>query len=137
MANFGNFSDLATLKDLLALNPNFSSVSALCTYLLLLLNVIVSAALGPILLILSLQVEFLSQLAPSQMAQLIVSTSTSNDTVLVDRVFNQLEQGNALKNVDQFLAQLSVNGQVKWAFKCTKWELIADTCLDKTLNYWL
>uniref|UniRef100_A0A3B3DHZ5 Uncharacterized LOC112146948 n=1 Tax=Oryzias melastigma TaxID=30732 RepID=A0A3B3DHZ5_ORYME len=82
VANFGNFSDLATLKDLLALNPNFSSV------------------------------EFLSQLAPSQMAQLIVSTSTSNDTVLVDRVFNQLEQGNALKNVDQFLAQLSVNGQV-------------------------
>ncbi|RVE67647.1 hypothetical protein OJAV_G00104930 [Oryzias javanicus] len=80
--NFGNFSGLASLKDLLALNPNFSSV------------------------------QFLSELAPSQMAQLIVSTSTSNDTVLVDRVFNQLEQGNALKNVDQFLTQLRVNGQV-------------------------
>lgn len=35
VANFGNFSYLATLKDLLALNPNFSSVSAFCTYLLL------------------------------------------------------------------------------------------------------
>uniref|UniRef100_A0A3B3HDJ4 Uncharacterized protein n=1 Tax=Oryzias latipes TaxID=8090 RepID=A0A3B3HDJ4_ORYLA len=82
VANFGNFSYLATLKDLLALNPNFSSV------------------------------QILSQLAPSQMAQLIVSTSSSNDTVLIDQVFNQLEQGNALKNVDQFFAQLSASGQV-------------------------
>lgn len=76
--------------------------------------------LGLILLILSLQVQILSQLAPSQMAQLIVSTSSSNDTVLIDQVFNQLEQGNALKNVDQFFAQLSASGQVNRAFKCTK-----------------
>ncbi|XP_028251804.1 uncharacterized protein LOC114427786 [Parambassis ranga] len=81
-ANFGNFSDFAKLQDLQALNPKFSSV------------------------------ELLSELTPSQVAQLILSSGALNDTDLIDGVFDRLEDGNALENMDQFLTQLTANETV-------------------------
>ncbi|XP_069544254.1 uncharacterized protein [Brachyistius frenatus] len=80
--NLGNFSNFATLEDLQALNPNFSIADSLP-----LLN-------------------------PSQVAQLILSSGASNDTELIDRVFERLEEGDALENVDEFLTQLTATEEV-------------------------
>ncbi|XP_051242946.1 uncharacterized protein LOC127355779 [Dicentrarchus labrax] len=80
--NFGNFSEFATLQDLQALNPNFSSAAAL------------------------------SVLTPTQVAQLTLSSGAANDTDQIDRVFERLEEGNALENVDEFLTQLTADGEV-------------------------
>ncbi|XP_044023508.1 uncharacterized protein LOC122862225 [Siniperca chuatsi] len=81
-ANLGSFSGFASLQDLQALNPNFSSS------------------------------ESLSVLTPTQVAQLTLSSGASNDTDQIDRVFERLEEGNALENVDEFLTQLTANGKV-------------------------
>ncbi|XP_039978746.1 uncharacterized protein LOC120787054 [Xiphias gladius] len=81
-ANLGGFSGFASLRDLQALNPNFSSA------------------------------ESLSVLTPAQVAQLTLSSGASNDTDQIDRVFERLEEGNALENVDEFLTQLTANGKV-------------------------
>ncbi|XP_069029078.1 uncharacterized protein [Embiotoca jacksoni] len=80
--NLGNFSNFATLEDLQALNPNFSIADSLP-----LLN-------------------------PSQVAQSILSSGASNDTELIDRVFERLEEGDALENVDEFLTQLTATEEV-------------------------
>lgn len=82
LANLGSFSGFATLQDLQALNPNFSSAEAL------------------------------SVLTPTQVAQLTLSSGASTDTDQIDRVFERLEEGNALENVDEFLTQLTANGKV-------------------------
>ncbi|XP_044231400.1 uncharacterized protein LOC122998536 [Thunnus albacares] len=81
-ANLGNFSGFATLQDLQALNPNFSIA------------------------------ETLSVLTPTQVAQLTLSSGASNDTAQIDLVFERLEEGNALENVDEFLTELTANGKV-------------------------
>ncbi|XP_013856352.1 uncharacterized protein LOC106512231, partial [Austrofundulus limnaeus] len=81
-ANFGNFSKFATIQELQALNPNFSSA------------------------------QVLSELAPSQVAELLLSSNVSNDTELIDRIYDRLEVGNTLENVDEFLTQLAANEQV-------------------------
>ncbi|KAM4542779.1 uncharacterized protein PAE49_019278 [Odontesthes bonariensis] len=96
-ANLGSFSEFATLQDLQALYPNFSSI------------------------------EILSELAPSQVAQLLLSSEKSNDTDLIDRVFDRLEDGNALKNVDEFLTQLNANGKVPEFTPAVR-----DRCMDRT-----
>ncbi|XP_040917254.1 uncharacterized protein LOC121197633 [Toxotes jaculatrix] len=79
--NLGDFSAFATLQDLQALNPNFSSANTL------------------------------SVLTPAQLAQLTLSSVDSNDTDQIERVFERLEEGNALENVDEFLTQLTANGK--------------------------
>ncbi|XP_054909143.1 uncharacterized protein LOC129374649 [Poeciliopsis prolifica] len=76
-ANFGNFSQFASVEDLQALYPNFSSA------------------------------EVLSKLSPSQVAEFLLSTDISNDTRLVDRVFERLQVGNAVENVDAFFTKLT------------------------------
>ncbi|XP_036006812.1 uncharacterized protein LOC118566996 [Fundulus heteroclitus] len=81
-ANLGNFSEFASIEDLQALNPNFSSAQAL------------------------------SELSPSQVAQLLLSSDISNDTKLIDRVFDRLEDGNAVDNVDQFFTKLTEQEKV-------------------------
>ncbi|KAG7226314.1 hypothetical protein INR49_003066 [Caranx melampygus] len=53
--------------------------------------------------------ESLSVLTPAQVAQLTLSSLDSNDTDQIDRVFERLEQGNALENVDEFLTELAAN----------------------------
>lgn len=58
------------------------------------------------------QAESLSLLTPTQMAQLTLSSGASNDRDQIDRVFERLEEGNALANVDEFLTQLTANGEV-------------------------
>ncbi|KAM9709051.1 uncharacterized protein ACNS7B_001154 [Menidia menidia] len=98
-ANLGGFSDFATLQDLKDLNPNFSGT------------------------------EILSELAPSQVAQLLLSSEKSNDTDLIDRVFDRLEDGNALENVDEFLTQINANGQ---APEFTP--VVRDRIMDRTFN---
>ncbi|XP_050924721.1 uncharacterized protein LOC127140863 [Lates calcarifer] len=80
-ANFGAYSGFATLRDLQALNPNFSSAEAL------------------------------SVLTPAQVAQLTLSSGALNDTDQIDHVFERLEEGNALENVDEFLEELTANGK--------------------------
>ncbi|XP_054909434.1 uncharacterized protein LOC129374814 [Poeciliopsis prolifica] len=81
-ANLGSFAGFATVQDLTTLNPHLSPI------------------------------EILSELAPSQVAQLLISTGSSNDTTLIDLAFERLEKGDALENLDKFLTQLTVNGQV-------------------------
>ncbi|XP_014830816.1 PREDICTED: uncharacterized protein LOC106909037 [Poecilia mexicana] len=81
-ANLGNFSQFASVGDLQALYPNFSSAEAL------------------------------SKLSPSQVAELLLSTDISNDTQFVDKVFERLEVGNAVENVDAFFTKLTEKGEV-------------------------
>ncbi|XP_047467263.1 uncharacterized protein LOC125023795 [Mugil cephalus] len=81
-ANLASFSAFATLQDIQALYFNFSSA------------------------------EVLSELSSSQLAQYVQSSGASNDTDLIDRVFEELEDGNALENVDEFLTELTANGEV-------------------------
>ncbi|CAB1434881.1 unnamed protein product [Pleuronectes platessa] len=76
-ANIGGFSEFAALHDLLGLNPNFSSA------------------------------ESLSVLTPTQVAQLPLTSGASNDTDQIDRVFERLEEGNAVDNVAEFLTELT------------------------------
>ncbi|XP_047467262.1 uncharacterized protein LOC125023793 [Mugil cephalus] len=80
--NFGDFSKIATLEELQQLNDDFSAA------------------------------EVLSELSSSQLAQYVQSSGASNDTDLIDRVFEELEDGNALENVDEFLTELTANGEV-------------------------
>ena len=56
----------------------------------------------------------MSELSSSQLAQYVQSLGASNDTDLIDRVFEELEDGDALQNVDEFLTQLTANGKVGW-----------------------
>ncbi|KAM6912287.1 uncharacterized protein FYW49_010805 [Xenentodon cancila] len=80
--NLGSFSAFASLQDLEALYPKFSENLSL------------------------------SELTPSQVAQLLLKSGSSNDTELIHRVFERLEDGDALENLDEFLTQLQVNGQI-------------------------
>ncbi|XP_023807547.1 uncharacterized protein LOC105353719 [Oryzias latipes] len=81
-ANVGAFSEFAELKELLAINPNFSSL------------------------------QYLSELTPSQVATLVLRLGSSNDTDTIDQVFERLDTGNALQNVDQFLTNLTLTGKI-------------------------
>ncbi|XP_054909139.1 uncharacterized protein LOC129374646 [Poeciliopsis prolifica] len=89
-ANLGSFAGFATVQDLTTFNPHLSPVSANDGFR---------------------WIEILSELAPSQVAQLLISTGSSNDTTLIDLAFERLEKGDALENLDKFLTQLTVNGQ--------------------------
>ncbi|XP_034419023.1 uncharacterized protein LOC117751330 [Cyclopterus lumpus] len=80
--NFGSFSRFATLQDLQALNANFSSAGSL------------------------------SVLTPTQVAQFTLSSGALNDTDQIDHVFEVLEDGDALENVNEFLTQLTASGKV-------------------------
>lgn len=51
-------------------------------------------------------------LTPAQVAELTLSSGALNDTDRMDVVFDRLEEGNAVENVDEFLTQLTANGQV-------------------------
>lgn len=59
-----------------------------------------------------LQEQVLSELSPSQVAQLLQSSDIGNDTKLIDRVFDRLEKGEAVENVDEFFTQLTKQEQV-------------------------
>lgn len=48
----------------------------------------------------------MSVLTPTQLAQFTLSSGALNDTEKINKVFDQLEEGDALKNVDDFLMQL-------------------------------
>lgn len=50
------------------------------------------------------------------MAQFALSSEASNDTDQIDRVFEQLEEGNALENVNEFLTGLTADEQVGCSF---------------------
>lgn len=54
-------------------------------------------------------------LTPTQVAQLTLSSGASNDTDQIDLVFERLEEGNALENVDEFLTELTANGEVGYS----------------------
>lgn len=78
----------------------------------------------------------LSELSSSQLAQLVQSSGASNDTDLIDRVFEQLEDGNALENVDEFLTQLTANGKVGCSSKLGKKDtpgFTTDRCQDSDM----
>ncbi|XP_043999637.1 uncharacterized protein LOC122846637 [Gambusia affinis] len=81
-ANLGNFSQFASVEDLKALYPNFSSADAL------------------------------SKLSPSQVAEILLRTDISNDTKFVDQVFERLQVGNAVENVDTFFTKLTEKEKV-------------------------
>ncbi|RXN32095.1 putative threonine-rich GPI-anchored glyco isoform X2 [Labeo rohita] len=75
--NFGNFSVSATLEQLQTLNANFSSF------------------------------ESLTLLSPSQVAELTLSSGALNSTNQIDAGFDRLEDGDAFKNVEEFLTTLT------------------------------
>lgn len=54
-------------------------------------------------------------LTPTQIAQLTLSSGALNDTDLIDVVFEQLEEGDALENVGEFLNELTANGKVGYS----------------------
>ncbi|XP_051994003.1 uncharacterized protein LOC127651975 [Xyrauchen texanus] len=80
--NFANFSSYATLADLQTLNENFSSF------------------------------ELLAMLTPTQAAELTLSSGALNNTNQINTVFDRLEEGNAFKNVDEFLTALSAAPEI-------------------------
>lgn len=55
-----------------------------------------------------LQFELLALLTPTQAAELTLSSGALNSTNQINAVFDRLEEGNAFKNVDEFLTALSV-----------------------------
>lgn len=62
----------------------------------------------------------MSELSPSQVAQLLLSSDISNDTKLIDQAFDRLEDGNALDNVDKFFTKLTEKEVVSYTFKWQK-----------------
>ncbi|XP_031435319.1 uncharacterized protein LOC116223312 [Clupea harengus] len=80
--NFGDFAVYAPLEDLQKLNGNFSSF------------------------------ESLELLTPSQAAQLTLTSGALNDSTKMEAIFDRLEEGDALQNVDQFLTALSVAPEI-------------------------
>ncbi|XP_043108915.1 uncharacterized protein LOC122354733 [Puntigrus tetrazona] len=80
--NFGNFSVYASLEDLKTLNANFSSFDSL------------------------------GLLSPSQVAELILSSGALNNTNQINAVFDHLEEGEAFKNVEEFLTELNASPEI-------------------------
>ncbi|XP_051560852.1 uncharacterized protein LOC127445100 isoform X6 [Myxocyprinus asiaticus] len=80
--NFADFSSYATLAYLQTLNENFSSF------------------------------ELLAMLTPTQAAELTLSSGALNNTNQINAVFDRLEEGNAFKNVDEFLTALSAAPEI-------------------------
>lgn len=54
----------------------------------------------------------MSELTPTQVAQLTLTSGALNDTRLLDRVFDRLEDGDALENMDEFFSELTADGMV-------------------------
>lgn len=54
-----------------------------------------------------LQFESLTLLSPSQVAELTLSSGALNSTNQIDAVFDRLEDGDAFKNVEEFLTTLT------------------------------
>ena len=54
----------------------------------------------------------MSVLTPAQMAQLTLTSGASNDTAQIDLVFEQLEKGDALESVNEFLTELTADEKV-------------------------
>ena len=51
-------------------------------------------------------------LTPTQVAQFTLSSGALNDTNQIDRVFDRLEEGDALENVVEFLTELAAQEKV-------------------------
>ncbi|XP_039459570.1 uncharacterized protein LOC120434954 [Oreochromis aureus] len=75
------------------------------------------------------QAGLLSALSPSEVAQLLLSSGALNNTDLIDLVFERLDKGNALENVDVFLTQLTINGQTP-----TFEPVVRDHVMNKTFT---
>ncbi|CAN9502545.1 unnamed protein product [Ophioblennius macclurei] len=75
--NYGNFSELGELQDFQRLNPDFSTE------------------------------EVLQVLTPSQVADVVVDSLESNDTTIIDDVFDRLQEGNAVENVEEFCTRVT------------------------------
>lgn len=54
-----------------------------------------------------LQFESLALLTPTQVAELTLSSGVLNNTDQISAVFDRLEEGDAFKNVEEFLTALS------------------------------
>ncbi|KAA0721635.1 hypothetical protein E1301_Tti021717 [Triplophysa tibetana] len=94
--NFGEFSKYATLEVLRILNGNFSSFGSL------------------------------HLLTPAQVAELTLSSGALNNTDQINAVFDRLENGHALQNVDEFLATLAA------APKASPWIIKMPGCAEGT-----
>lgn len=56
-----------------------------------------------------LQFASLALLSPSQVAELTLSSGALNNTNQIVAVFDRLENGNAFKNVEEFLTTLTAS----------------------------
>lgn len=54
-----------------------------------------------------LQLEILALLTPTEVAELTLSSGVLNNTDQISVVFERLEEGDAYKNVEEFLTALS------------------------------
>ncbi|XP_029585184.1 uncharacterized protein LOC115172166 [Salmo trutta] len=97
--NFGIFSVFAELQELQLLNPDFSSK------------------------------ESLSLLTPTQLAQLTLTSGPLNDTDDIKLVFKRLEEGDAFKNVDEFLTQLTAKEEIPEIHPAVR-----DVMMNQTFN---
>lgn len=62
----------------------------------------------------------MSKLSPSQVAEILLRTDISNDTKFVDQVFERLQVGNAVENVDTFFTKLTEKEKVSYTFRWHK-----------------
>ncbi|XP_045062049.1 uncharacterized protein LOC121539055 [Coregonus clupeaformis] len=97
--NFGIFSVFAELQELQVLNPDFSSK------------------------------ESLSLLTPTQVAQLTLTSGALNDTADIKLVFMRLEEGDAFKNVDEFLTILTAKEEIPDIYPAVR-----DVMMNLTFN---
>jgi len=59
-----------------------------------------------------LQFESLELLSPTQVAELTLSSGALNNTNQIVAVFDRLEDGDAFKNVEEFLTGLTATSEV-------------------------
>lgn len=65
-------------------------------------------------------------LSPAQVAELTLSSGALNNTDQINAVFDRLEEGLALQNVDEFLATLAA------APKASRWIIKMSGCAEGT-----
>lgn len=68
----------------------------------------------------------MSAFTPAQMAQLTLTSGASNDTEQIDLVFEQLEKGDALESVNEFLTELTADEKVYTTWRWGEKNKIAD-----------
>lgn len=115
--NLGGFLEFATGQELQSLNPSITIVSIACRSKGH-SAITCSKIMCPCLPSLNnwfpfYQEETLAVLTPTQVGQLALSSGALNDTRTLGKIFDQLQDNDALENVDSFLREVQAGEMVR------------------------